>query len=414
MNILKNYYEFMNKDVLRRRCFYINLYLILFYVFYIIEFELESYFKKRDTINNINSLLTNINSYIRKYSKDNITNITYDKIQIKSKPKITALITSYNSENYIETAIRSVQNQNFLDIEILVVDDCSSDNSVGVAGNFKKFDKRIKIIKNKDNKGVLYSKSLGILKAKGKFIMFLDSDDLFVNEEIFSICYEEAMEDDIEIVEFSGLESDFNQFQINGTMPKIPLYSRYKKNNEIIKQPQLSQYLYKKLEDGRYKLIDGYLWGKSIKTQVLKKTLKIIGPNIYEKRLNYGDDRLINLVLFRVAKSFKFIKEYGYIYNQNNESITHSNTTIKNCRDELNIIYFTYHFTKNTNETDIVAYEVLHRWNKILYPGLNNKKNKKKLKKIIKRLLKDKYVSEVNKIRLLNITINMTSNIPSA
>jgi len=65
MNILKNYYEFMNKDVLRRRCFYINLYLILFYVFYIIEFELESYFKKRDTINNINSLLTNINSYIR-------------------------------------------------------------------------------------------------------------------------------------------------------------------------------------------------------------------------------------------------------------------------------------------------------------------------------------------------------------
>ena len=163
MNILKNYYEFMNKDVLRRRCFYINLFLILFYVFYIIEFELESYFKKRDTINNINSLLTNINSYIRKYSKDNITNITYDKIQIKSKPKITALITSYNSENYIETAIRSVQNQNFLDIEILVVDDCSSDNSVGVAGNFKKFDKRIKIIKNKDNKGVLYSKSLGII-----------------------------------------------------------------------------------------------------------------------------------------------------------------------------------------------------------------------------------------------------------
>ena len=94
------------------------------------------------------------------------------------KPEITAIITCYNSQKYIKTAIRSVQNQLFADIEILVVDDGSIDNTHSIIKKLEKEDKRIKIIKNKYNRGALYSKSIGILNAMGKYIMILDSDML--------------------------------------------------------------------------------------------------------------------------------------------------------------------------------------------------------------------------------------------
>ena len=95
------------------------------------------------------------------------------------KPKISALITLYNSQNYIGTAIKSVQNQFFPDIEILIVEDGSTDNSSNVIKDLQKEDKRIKIIYNKKNRGALYSKSIGILKATGTYTMILDSDDFF-------------------------------------------------------------------------------------------------------------------------------------------------------------------------------------------------------------------------------------------
>ena len=88
-------------------------------------------------------------------------------------PKITALITIYNSKKYINTAIKSIQNQLFTDIEILLIDDCSTDQSLNIIRKLQKEDKRIKIIQNKKNRGALYSKSIGILKAKGKYTMII-------------------------------------------------------------------------------------------------------------------------------------------------------------------------------------------------------------------------------------------------
>ena len=392
----------MIKNVVQRRCVYFGLFIIIFIVTQLIVNDVQKYFKNREIIDHVNSHLKSINLYIKKCK---IGKMISDRI-IKpiSKPKITALIAVYNSEKFIAYAIRSIQYQNFYDIEILVVDDCSNDNSVEIVSRFKIFDKRIKLIQNKKNRGVLYSKSLGILKSNGKYIMFLDSDDLFVNSNIFAKCFKIAMEENIDIIEFSGFENNFTLFELGDILPKIPLYLKYKKNNEIIRQPELSKYLYRILDDNKYKLIDGYLWGKCIKTKALRDSLTIIGPKLYFKRLNYGDDRLINLVLFRVAKSFKFIREFGYLYNQNNASITHLNKTIDNCRDELTNIFFIYNFTKDTKETDIAAFELYKRWNKIIYPGLQSEENKKYLINMMELMLKDKYITEVSKIRLLNLS----------
>ena len=391
----------MSKNVFKKRCFKLFKVMIALFTLSLSIVLLIIYIKKRYYLARINFKLMNINYYMDRCKKGILIN---GILKPYSKPKITALITSHNSENFISTAIRSVQNQDFNDIEILIVDDCSSDKTVEIIKTMKIKDKRIKLIQNKVNKGILYSKSLGVLKSNGKYIMFLDSDDLFVNKNIFLMCFNQAINYKIDVVEFSGFESHFNPFEINYTIPKIPIYLRYKKNEETIRQPELSNYVYRRLDDNMFKLIDGYLWGKTIRSKVLKDSLKQIGRKIYNIKLNYGDDRLINFVLFKVAKSFKFIREFGIVYNQNNVSITHINLTQSNCQDELTNIFFMYNFTKNTNETELAAFEIFKRFNKIIYPGLNDQNNKRKLLNMIDLMMQDKYISIIAKRRLSNLT----------
>ena len=391
----------MSKNVFKKRCFKLFKVMIALFTLSLSIVLLIIYIKKRYYLARINFKLMNINYYMDRCKKGILIN---GILKPYSKPKITALITSHNSENFISTAIRSVQNQDFNDIEILIIDDCSSDKTVEIIKTMKIKDKRIKLIQNKVNKGILYSKSLGVLKSNGKYIMFLDSDDLFVNKNIFLMCFNQAINYKIDVVEFSGFESHFNPFELNYTMPKIPIYLRYKKNEETIRQPELSNYVYRRLDDNMFKLIDGFLWGKTIRSKVLKDSLKQIGRKIYNIKLNYGDDRLINFVLFKVAKSFKFIREFGIVYNQNNVSITHINLTQSNCQDELTNIFFMYNFTKNTNETELAAFEIFKRFNKIIYPGLNDQNNKRKLLNMIELMMQDKYISIIAKRRLSNLT----------
>ena len=283
-----------------------------------------------------------------------------------------------------------------------MIDDYSNDNSLDIIKNLQKEDKRIKIIKNNKNRGALYTKSIGILKSKGKYIMLLDSDDMFINEDLFNICFTEAIRGNIDIIEFSGLWLENDKFNLSGIFPKIPLYLRFKKNNDFITQPYLSKFLYKNLENNKYKLIDGFLTGKSIKINILQKALTIIGNKIYYQKINYGDDRLINFILFKIANSFKFIKKIGYIYNYNNASITHINKTNNNCHDELINIAHIYKYSQFSNESEVVVYELFHRYKKIIKPGLNFK-NLKYLYYLIRLILKNNHIGVKTKIKLINI-----------
>ena len=232
--------------------------------------------------------------------------------------------------------------------------------------------------------------------------MFLDSDDMFINKDLFNICFTEAIRGNIDIIEFSGLWLENDKFNLTGMFPKIPLYLRFKKNNSFITQPYLSKFLYKNLEDNKYKLIDGFLTGKSIKTNILQKALTIIGNKIYYQKINYGDDRLINFILFKIANSFKFIKKIGYIYNYNNASITHINKTNNNCHDELINIAHIYKYSQFSNESEVVVYELFHRYKKIIKPGLNFK-NLKYLYYLIRLILKNNHIGVKTKIKLINI-----------
>ena len=71
-----------------------------------------------------------------------------------------------------------------------------------------KEDQRIRFLQNKANKGALYTKTRGILNAKGKYVMTLDEDDLYASSDAFSILYEEAEKNDLDIVGFGSIIND--------------------------------------------------------------------------------------------------------------------------------------------------------------------------------------------------------------
>ena len=176
----------------------------------------------------------------------------------------------YNDEKYIKKAVRSIQNQNMDDIEIILVNDFSSKNTLSYIEELQKDDPRIKIINNKKNMGTLYSRSIGALYAKGKYIFPLDSDDMFLDYDVFNTIYNAAKEDDYDIVEFRGIMIRvFGENLLNG-MIQNTFFTWYKKD-QVLFQPELGNFPIQPSKDlGKFDIIDNFLWNKCIKTDIYK------------------------------------------------------------------------------------------------------------------------------------------------
>ena len=96
---------------------------------------------------------------------------------------VSIIMPSYNTANYIEASIESVRHQTYENWELLIVDDCSTDNTDEVVRPFLS-DRRIRYLKNEQNSGAAISRNRALREAKGKWIAFLDSDDLWMPEKL--------------------------------------------------------------------------------------------------------------------------------------------------------------------------------------------------------------------------------------
>ena len=101
-----------------------------------------------------------------------------------NEPLVSIITPVYNAERFLSDTIKSVQNQTYKNWEILLIDDCSKDNSAQIIKEFQKYDNRIKYIKLKKNSGASVSRNEGIRNAKGRFIAFVDSDDVWKPEKL--------------------------------------------------------------------------------------------------------------------------------------------------------------------------------------------------------------------------------------
>lgn len=98
-------------------------------------------------------------------------------------PKISVLVAIYNVGLYLNECLDSLKNQTLQDAEFILVDDCSSDNSLEICNQYAKSDSRFKVIRHTENKGSLLVRKTGIQNAQGMFCIFLDGDDFLYSNE---------------------------------------------------------------------------------------------------------------------------------------------------------------------------------------------------------------------------------------
>lgn len=99
-------------------------------------------------------------------------------------PEVTVIMPLYNNSDHVEESIKSVQQQTLTDFEIVVVDDCSKDNSVLIVKKMADKDKRIKLFGLNENSGAAIARNVALKESKGRFIAFLDADDLWKPDKL--------------------------------------------------------------------------------------------------------------------------------------------------------------------------------------------------------------------------------------
>ena len=216
------------------------------------------------------------------------------------------IIPIYNAEKYIHYSLRSVQNQKMKEIEIIIIDDNSNDDSIKIVQKYMEEDKRIKLIENKNNRQIFFSKSIGALNSKGKYIIELDQDDMFIRDDAFDIIYNESEKNDLDYLSFKYISAK-NVFKeakfINNFI---------KDKNIIIKQPYLKYSM--------FKTNNCLLWGHLIRADLYKKVIYHLWPIIINYKIIFQEDFLITFFILIFAERFKKIEKNIFFHFHNRES----------------------------------------------------------------------------------------------
>lgn len=321
------------------------------------------------------------------------------------KPKVSFIATVFNKEKYLNSFISSIQSQELKDFEIIFVDDCSKDNSIKIINEFRSKDKRIKLIKNKENKGALNSRYKGALYSKGEYIIFVDSDDIVLKKGIMK-AYNHIKKYNLDMVEFHSIFDNITNIYINRCHYKF---------NEALYQPILSHiYYYNK---NRVEEQNTALWNKLIKKNVALKALYNIGETYLNKEIIIENDVIILFSLFRNSNSFQYIDELGYYYFfQNNDSITNTRHEPKKATKIIYSIFtnieFLYDYTKyNSFDKRICIFKLMQAYERYKMNIENMNINYFLIINILNKLLKSKFFQLSDIIMLKNIKKNLVNQL---
>lgn len=365
--------------------------MIFLVIFIFILINNHKFNKKRDDLHKIKKyILMNLNG--------KLINSSYIFTKVIN-PKISIIISVYNGKGYLKTAVRSIQNQDFKDIEIIIIDDFSTDDSVKIIRELMKEDPRIVFLSNKENKGALYTKTKGVLHAKGKYVMTLDVDDLYASEDAFSTLYYEAEKYDLDIVGFGSIINDINILN-----KKIIKYNYFE--NPIIFQPDIRERMYIKNKNGEITRLNNVIWCFFYKTKLFINIIKKIENRFLNRIMNVHDDMILFFLLTRYARNLKQIKRiFHFVLIRNNPvdssiiyRINEKNKERKknSCFAYLYYTEFLLLYTKNTyNDKEIASYE-LNTW-LLSHECRNNTSTKKLALKICLLYLNNQYIN--NKIK---------------
>lgn len=220
--------------------------------------------------------------------------------------KISIIIPAYNVEDYIEECVNSILNQTFSDIEVIAIDDGSTDRTGDILDAIK--DERFQAL-HKRNGGLVSARKLGISKATGNYIAFVDGDD-YLARQTYSILYQAALETNADVVYNQAYFSDHNSnITTVSKSLKTGLYSVGKNNMEYIWQ---------------------HIWGdyenriaQSACFSLYKKEAASTAYMSIPDELILTEDQVFIAILSVTVKSIFIMQEPLYYYRYRYDSISH-------------------------------------------------------------------------------------------
>ncbi len=248
-------------------------------------------------------------------------------------PFISIIIPTYNVESYIARCLDSCINQTLRDIEIIIVDDCGSDDSIAIAQRYADRDSRIRIIHNEKNLGTFGSRIEGIKAAEGRYIAFLDADDYLkpeTCEKMFQLFTNSTLAPTHTLIDLKTTESapDIIHFKSHYTankqtkmIAKLTHYTRYALPTRFSKAPLHNEQIASNFFLASKQFPKFTIWDKCYKTALVKKTLPFI-ENFIPLRLTMAEDMLKFFVISAFAKSYVSVDSRLYVYCLNDSSIT--------------------------------------------------------------------------------------------
>lgn len=239
---------------------------------------------------------------------------------------ISIIVPVYNVERHLPKCLDSIINQAYKNIEIILIDDGSTDNSGVICDEYKLKDNRINVI-HQANHGIGYTRNIGLQNANGKFIGFVDSDD-FIDENMFLRLYNEIIKTNADIACCANYRIEFgNEIRITHNNCNKKFFV----NSEVLKS-------YLKCDFGFV------LWNKLF-TSNLIKDIKFPSDKI-------GEDTKWLVEVFAEAKTVAYTKEPLYYYVKRENSLTEEmkKYDLNMIQKSLDINKYVFNFVKNNNK----------------------------------------------------------------
>ena len=248
----------------------------------------------------------------------------------------------YNSANYLYYSIRSIQNQKMKEIEIIVINDASTDNTLEILEKLMNEDSRIKLINNEKNRRILYSKSIGALYANGKYILVLDQDDMFITEDAFDILYNNAEKNNLDTLQFRDIS--LKNFILENNMNYSGMILSQNTSYEI--KYELKYLMFKK-----YNLL---LWGLLIKSDLYKRAVIHLWKNIINYKIIHYEDYTLTFFIGIFSKKFKYLNNFYLAHLCHNNSATFNEKYKLEYNASVLIFYnYMYEYHVKNNPKDI-------------------------------------------------------------
>lgn len=228
------------------------------------------------------------------------------------EPKISVIIPVYNVENYVTKCIMSIINQTYKNLEIICINDGSTDLSGHICNRLSKDDNRIKVL-HKKNGGVSSARNMGLQHATGEFIAFVDPDD-WIKPEMYEILIKASLvhNADISVVSYFIDKAD----------KSVEVINEKKITNNPFNNEDLIRYAF--IRD-KYKGFGAYLWNKLFRASLINNDNEIR----FDESLFVGEDICFFGLVSLNTKYTVYIDTPMYHYNLREDSLFHSNDISK-------------------------------------------------------------------------------------